>query len=77
MHADLAWLESSPFNDFLIPGLVLFFAVRGNAFYAGIAILRRWRFPYEAAFIAGAMVFGWMSIQVLIINSANALHYIY
>ena len=77
MGYDTTWLEGSPFNDFLVPGLILLVAVGGINFLAGIAVLRRWRFAAEAAFSGGAIVVGWITIQVFIINQVSFLHIIY
>ena len=70
-------LEGSPFNDFLVPGLVLFFGVGGSMLLGGIAVLRGWDLAYPASFAAGAIVIGWITIQVFIINEVNFLHYVY
>ena len=77
MGWDVDMLDGSPFNDFLVPGLVLFLAVGGTSLAAGIAVLQGWKLAAEAAFAAGAIVFGWITIQVLIINEVNFLHWIY
>jgi hypothetical protein len=70
-------LEGSPFNDFLVPGLVLLFGVGGSMLLGGIAVWRSWRWGYAMAFAAGAVMVGWITVQVFIINEVNILHYVY
>jgi hypothetical protein len=70
-------LEGSPFNDFLVPGLVLFFGVGGSMLLGGLMVWRRWKWAYEVSFAAGSIMVGWITIQVLIINEVNVLHIVY
>jgi hypothetical protein len=67
-------LSGSPFDDFLAPGLILFFVVGGGMLAAGVATLLRWKFADEMSFAAGAILFGWITSQVLIIDELSWLH---
>jgi hypothetical protein len=62
------WLEGSPFQNYFIPGFVLFTIVGGLFLVASIAVLARLRFARGAAFAAVAIVSVWLLVQVAIIG---------
>jgi hypothetical protein len=62
------WLEGSPFSSYFIPSLVLGIVVGGSFLLAAVAVFRRWRSARLLAFGAGAVVLGWLAVQVAIIG---------
>jgi hypothetical protein len=62
------WLEGSPFDDYFIPGLVLFVVVGGAFLTAAIAVFVKLRLGRTAAFAAGAIVLGWLVVETAIIG---------
>ena len=62
------WLEGGPFDDYFVPGLVLFVAVGGSFLAAAIAVLARLHIARTAAFAAGAIVLGWLTVETAIIG---------
>jgi hypothetical protein len=62
------WLAGSPFTDYFIPGLILFTVVGGAFLFATISALARFRVARTSAFAAGAVVLGWIAVQVAIIG---------
>jgi hypothetical protein len=62
------WLEGSPFEDYFIPGLVLFVVVGGSFLAAAIAVLAKLHIARFAAFSAGAIVLGWLAVETAIIG---------
>ena len=62
------WLEGSPFDDYFIPGLVLFVVVGGSFLAAAIAIFAKLRIARSAALGAGAIVLGWLAVETAIIG---------
>ncbi len=62
------WLNGSPFEDYLIPGLVLFVLVGGAFLLAAIAVFVGLRIARLATFSAVLIVFIWLSVQVAIIG---------
>ena len=62
------WLEGSPFDDYFIPGLVLFVVVGGSFLAAAIAVFARLHIARTAAFAAGAIVLGWLAVETAIIG---------
>ncbi len=68
LQLPLTVLDHSPFSNFIIPGLVLLFAVGGTNALASIALLLRHRFAGMVAMAAGLCVIGWIAVQVLLTN---------
>jgi hypothetical protein len=62
------WLAGSPFRSYFIPSLVLIIVVGGAFLLASIIVLTRRRSARRAAFAAGAIVLGWIAVQVAIIG---------
>jgi hypothetical protein len=66
-------LQGTPFASFRIPGLLLAVAVGGSTLTAAILLARRHRHALAASFLAGAIVVGWISVQVVLIGLASPL----
>jgi len=62
------WLEGSPFDDYFIPGLILFVAVGGSLLAAATAVFAGPRRARHAALAAGLVVLGWLAVETLIIG---------
>lgn len=62
------WLAGSPFNDYLIPSLILFVVVGGALLAAALAVFARWRNARLLAVLAGAVMLGWLVVQLSIIG---------
>ena len=62
------WLDGSPLQSYFIPGLILFFVVGGAFLVAAIAVFVRLRIERSATFIAVAIVFIWLAVQITIIG---------
>lgn len=74
---DLAWLESTPFSDFLIPGLILLI-VNGLGNAAGFfATVREYRWAGDAGLVLGAIMMIWIMTQVVMIGYQSLLQPIY
>ncbi|HVY38525.1 MAG TPA: hypothetical protein VHM31_11335 [Polyangia bacterium] len=63
-----AWLSGSPFSDYVVPSAILMVAVGGSALLASVAVLARWRHDRRLAIAAGAILFGWLAVEVAIIG---------
>ena len=68
----IGFLEHTPFNDFLIPGVILF-TVNGlfNLFVGILGILQKKIFTF-LTLLCGAMLFGWLTIQIILIREFYA-----
>ena len=64
----IEWLSGTPFSDYFIPSLILFFAVGGSSLIAAIAVLLRLRFARLLAFDAVVTLFIWLAVQVAMIG---------
>jgi hypothetical protein len=62
------WLEGSPFDNYFIPGFVLFIVVGGSFLVAAIAVHAKLHIARTAAFAAGAIVLGWLAVETAIIG---------
>lgn len=68
----IEFLEHTPFNNFLIPGIILF-TVNGlfNFFVGILGILQKKVFAF-LTLLCGAMLFGWLTIQIIMIRDFYA-----
>ncbi len=64
----IEWLRGSPFRDYFIPSLVLFFVVGGSLLAAAMLVFMRSRHARVAAPAAVAVLLIWISVQVAIIG---------
>lgn len=64
----VVWLTGSPFNNYFIPGLILFVFVGGSAMIAALALFLDFPRAREMAFLSAGMVFIWLIVQVAIIG---------
>lgn len=77
LHMSTSLLQGTPFKNFLIPGLILATVVGG---INGIAVaynMQRHPARYNWAMAGGLMITGWITIQMLLIQAANWLHFLY
>lgn len=72
-----ALLEHSPFADFFIPGIILLLSNGILSFIALYALIRNVKtYPLLLA-AEGAILFGWIVIQIMMLRQVAALHIIY
>jgi len=65
---DVAWLDGSPFGDYLVPGLFLFVVIGGLNLAAFVGQLRRLWWAPVASLAAGVILVTWIAIQWAIIG---------
>ncbi len=77
IQADPAWLSQSPFPDYLLPGLILFFLVGvANAAATAVAFRRPvWAGWFTAA--VGAILIGWLAGEFLFVPLHHWLQALY
>jgi hypothetical protein len=61
------WLEGTPFDSYVVPSLILLTGVGGGMAVAALSLLLRWHLAPEISIAAGAVLFGWIVTQVVII----------
>ncbi len=77
INLPLSLLNFTPFKDFTIPGLILSVIVGGANLYAGILHLynRPGRFAWSTW--AGILLFGWIIVQIALIQQVNGLQLLF
>lgn len=67
------WLAGSPFSSYLIPSLVLIVAVGGVHLVAAVRVWQRHPHARPLSVGAGAILGGWIAVQVAIIGYVSWL----
>jgi hypothetical protein len=73
----LSLLSETPFKDFLLPGLLLTALVGVINLIAVYYNILRHPLRYNWAMAGGFMISGWITAQMILINAAHWLHFIY
>lgn len=77
LQMPLSMLATTPFTNFLIPGVILFVAngLFSMAVLSSLLLKKR----YSALLIIGqgVVLFSWICIQVVLIRGVHALHFIF
>lgn len=74
---DVAMLEGTPFDDFLVPGLLLFFLVGVPNLVAGVLASRSNRWAEIAGFGAGGALTVWIVTEMVLLQMAHWLQILY
>ncbi|TFD45727.1 hypothetical protein E3T33_06650 [Cryobacterium sp. TMT1-2-1] len=61
------YLEGSPFDSYLLPGLILLVVVGGTHLVAWLLLLRRQRWADAASAVAGCGILVWIFVQMVVI----------
>jgi len=75
MSVDL--LKTSPFKNFLVPGIVLTVFVGGTNLLAAFFNMQRSANRYNWALAGGVMISGWTVVQMILINTIFWLQFVY
>jgi hypothetical protein len=62
-------LIHTPFEDFLVPGIVLFVAIGLGSFAALWLLVRGHRYRRQALIIEGTLLCGWLVVQIILIRT--------
>lgn len=68
-------LRHSPFDNYFIPGLVLFTVNGLLAVFTGLMLARQWRGGPFWLVVQGVLLSGWIFVQVLMLRELNVLHF--
>ncbi|WP_027631492.1 hypothetical protein [Clostridium hydrogeniformans] len=75
IHTDV--LKNSPFNNFLIPGIILFTVIGIGNILAALTFTFKLKYQgYISSIFSLALVI-WIVVQCIMLNSINFLHIIY
>ena len=67
------WLEGTPFGSYFVPSLILFVVVGVSLVLGGFAVWMRWPSSARFAASAGAVLLGWITVQMAIIGYVSWL----
>jgi hypothetical protein len=70
-------LAHTPFESFLVPGLLLGVVVGGTSAAAAILVWRRSRFAIDALVLAGGALAVWILAEVALLRELHGLHVVY
>ena len=76
MQLPLDYLAHIPFRDYFIPGLILFVANGLMSFVVLVATATNGRFYTQMLVVQGAILSGWIMIQIVMVQDVYYLHYI-
>lgn len=76
IQLSMDWLEHTPFHNYFIPGLVLFIANGFFSIFVFISLLLNHRLSARLVMVQGAILCGWIIIQILMIQTVYFLHFI-
>lgn len=62
------WLVGTPFKNYLIPSLFLFFVIGGSFLFTSIAVFRKFRTARLLSICCGLLLIAWLVIQISIIG---------
>lgn len=65
------YLEGTPFDGYVVPGLILAGVVGGSATVAAVATLRSKEIGGLISVIAGVVMMGWIAGEILILNKPS------
>ena len=68
------WLNTTPFQNYLVPGIVLFVCNGLFSLFVILAILAKSRYSPNLTIAQGIILCGWLVIQMLLIRTVYFLH---
>ncbi len=77
IQMSLDYLEHSPFNNYLIPGIILFVANGLFSLFVLIAVLSNLKNYSLLIITQGCILTGWIEIQIIMIRSFIYLHAVF
>lgn len=73
----LEWLDDTPFQDYLVPGVTLFTVFGIGSFVVVFGILTRRAWAWIAAVGLGVAQIGWIGIEMFLLRMIHPLHVVY
>lgn len=74
---EVSILAHTPFEDFVIPGVLLLVCVGLLNTSAGVLTARRHRWGERLGVLAGAVMLGWITIEMMLLRTFHPLHVLY
>lgn len=70
----LSYLQYSPFENYFIPGLVLFVTIGLGCLVAAFFAIKKFAFYPHLLFFQGCILLGWIVIQMVMVRDVAWLH---
>jgi len=70
-------LENSPFNSFLVPGIILFVIIGLGNIFAAVILFKNYDYSFYISHFMGLVLAGWIVVQCVMMRTINFLHIIY
>ncbi len=77
MDLSLSLLDKTPFKNFLVPGILLTVLVGAVNMLAVFYNMQRHASRYNWAIAGAVMISGWIIVQMILIEAAHWLHFLY
>ena len=77
LNLPFSLLENTPFKNYMIPGILLTLIVGGINLIAVFFNMKRHSGRYNWAMAGGFVISTWILAQIILINAAHWLHFIY
>lgn len=74
MGLSTEYLKHSPFNSYLVPGIILILVNGVLNLLAAIYAIRRRRYYTHWILIQGIILCGWIVVQVIMVRDINIMH---
>lgn len=68
LQISIGWLKNSPFNDYLVPGLILLTALGFFPFVVIYGLVKKINWGWYSALLLGMMLIIWIGVELLIIG---------
>ncbi len=77
LNLPISLLKDTPFNNFMVPGILLAIIVGGVNLVAIFYNLENHANQYNWAMAGGFIISGWIIAQIILINTVHWLHFIF
>lgn len=77
LHITLDWLKYSPFDNYLIPGIILLVVNGLFSFFTLAFLVFKLRGRTWLVMAQGVLLIGWIVVQMILIRDFNALHMVF
>ena len=77
LRISVDYLRYTPFESFLIPGIVLFTVVGTGCLVTAVAVIRKIKFYHLLMILEGILLGGWIVVQSFMLREFNLLHFVF
>ena len=77
LGAPVELLKNSPFNNFLIPGIILFSIIGLGNVISALLIHFKWRYQAYPSIVFSSALVIWIVVQCIMLNTVGFLHVLF